>query len=117
MREFERFLQENSLVSRSNEHCIAIIDKPGKTFSKCESLPIIDLLRIITANGFGVEIEKQSLQGIKDHVINVDRVSIAYSPTDLIGFASARIYSDLNLFWLHGMAISKNSKEKESVLV
>lgn len=112
MREFEEFLRKNSLVSRSNEHCIAIINKPRETFSKRESLPIIDLLRIITADGFGVEIEKQSLEGIRDHVINVDRASILYSLQDILGFASARIYSDLDLFWLHGMAVSKKSQGK-----
>jgi GNAT superfamily N-acetyltransferase len=96
---------EETIVRVSN-CAIMIIDDPKNFFSRTnESDALINELRVIAADSFGVEIEDKSLRGIRDHVINVDVCALCFLDEILVGFASVRILEKDNILFLHGIAI------------
>src|SRR3989338_8223295 len=91
---------------------IKLIDNTEEFFTAGENESIIYRLREIAADSFGVEIEDKSLEGIRDHVIHVDVCALGYINKVLIGFASVRILHELDILFVHGIAVLMDEQTK-----
>ena len=54
------------------------------------------------------------MDGIRDHVMNVDVCLLACDDNNILGFASARIFSKFSLCYLHGIAV-KNTEQQRGI--
>lgn len=91
---------------------IVTIDKARETFGRSEAEPVIVELRDVAADAFGVEVELKSIDGIRDHVMNVNSCFLAHDGRNLLGFASVRIFSEFDLCYLHGVAVRNRDQQK-----
>ena len=96
------------------DYSVAVIDNPFAMFQEKNSSIIVEPLRVITAESFGVPIEKQSIDGVRDHVANVDMLAVIYDTEKIFGFVSARVMPERELFYLHGAAISRANQGKRT---
>jgi len=89
-----------------------MIDSPCAMFQEDGSAKIVESLRIVAAESFGVSVEKQSMDGVRDHISNVDVLAVMYDAEKIFGFASARIMPEHELFFLHGAAVLPTTQGK-----
>lgn len=94
------------------DYSVAMIDNPCTMFQEDGSAKIVESLRIVVAESFGVPAEKKSIDGIRDHVANVDVLAVMYDDEKIFGFASARIMPEHDLFYLHGAAVLQKIQGK-----
>ena len=76
-----------------------------------ESIPVIEAARVIAADGFGVDVQLKSLEGIRDHLINVSACAFVCLG-ELMGFASVKIFDELDVLYLHGIAMRTDCQSK-----
>ncbi|PIU75565.1 MAG: hypothetical protein COS76_00060 [Candidatus Portnoybacteria bacterium CG06_land_8_20_14_3_00_39_12] len=112
MNGLEGFFKSNDLAVCVKDWFIWVTEEPKALFEKQENFWIIELVRCVAADSFGVEIEQKSFEGIRDHLANADLVSVAYGHGEIYGFASVRILSDFDIFFLHGVAIAKKFQSR-----
>jgi len=90
---------------------IISVDDTRSVFCQDESIPVIEAARVIAADGFGVDIQSQSLEGIRDHLINVSACAFVCLG-ELMGFASIKIFDELDVLYLHGIAMRTDCQLK-----
>lgn len=96
----------------NGENCSILLIEDTKTvFCRDEVVPVIEAVRIIAADGFGVEVESQSTEGIKDHLINVSACAFICI-NEIMGFASVKVFEELNILFLHGIAMRTDCQSK-----
>lgn len=71
---------------------------------------LIDKLQVITSQSFGIELEEQSSDGVRDHVVNVDTLAFLHNRDTVLGFASSKTFCHDRSFYLHGVAIAQQFK-------
>lgn len=108
------------LLSKYAEVClwrsysISVIEQPKRALTDAENEKIVDSLitdlEIITTESFGLELENQTSDGTRDHVVNADALAFLHDDGKVLGFASAKIFGEEKTFYLHGVAIAKSFK-------
>ena len=93
-------------------YSVAVINDPPGMFQEEDSRKVVESLRIVAAESFGVPVERQSIDGVRDHVTNVDVLAVMYDAEKVFGFASARIIPEHDLFFLHGAAVLRATQGK-----
>lgn len=73
---------------------------------------IIDELDVIATESFGAQLDKQTDDGVRNHVIAVDSIGFIHRQDKLLGFASSKLFPENGLFYLHGVAIANKFKGK-----
>ncbi|MFZ2390273.1 MAG: GNAT family N-acetyltransferase [Minisyncoccales bacterium] len=95
---------------------ISVLKKPKSILTDPNNKEVIDNiindLEVITTESFGTELEKQTDDGVRNHVIDVDTLGFIHEQDRILGFASSRLFPKDKLFYLHGVAIAKNFKSK-----
>lgn len=98
---------------RQGRVSVSVLENPASAF-RIESEEFVNGLlgsfQVVAAQGFGVELGAQSLEGIRSHVLSVDSLAVLHQEDTLLGFASSKFFKEEGVFYLHGIVVSPLSK-------
>lgn len=106
------FFDDKGCKEKRGNMTIILIENPKNVFSSNESVSIVEQIRNVAANGFGVDPESQSIQGIRDHIVDVDALSVCYINENILGFGSVKFRKDLDMVFLHGIVVLMSQQGK-----
>lgn len=90
------------------------INKPAKAFCDNEYTELVNTqlkhLTQIVCESFGTELDDDTSEGVRDHVLTADTVAFVHSENTILGFASSKLFPGMDVFYLHGVAIANKVK-------
>jgi len=104
-------MQKKKII-RNGEHTVRLIEDTKRFFAKRENKKLIHQIRVITTDGFGINLKDMSLAEIREHIIDVDVCALGYVNNELAGFASARLLHELDILFLYGIVILADVQTK-----
>jgi ribosomal protein S18 acetylase RimI-like enzyme len=108
--------RENALVFGWENYSISVLDDPKRALTAhCNEAVVGGLVRdlqIIANESFGTELEDQSQDGVREHVVNTGSLALLHDHEKVLGFASSKTFREEEIFYLHGVAVAKNFKSK-----
>lgn len=115
MKDLTTFLAEQlSITINQGEFSISVLSNPRVAFTEPSNQEftdnLIDTMKIVAAESFGVEPKNKSRDGIRNHVITVDSLAILHQQNKMVGFASSKLFPLDDTFYLHGVAVVPHLK-------
>lgn len=116
MKNLSKFISTGITTEGEGGVCISVLEDPKEVLiapgnSSFLNNLILDI-QIMTAQSFGIELENQTDDGVRNHVVNVDALAFIHDNKKVLGFASAKIPKNENVFYLYGVAIAQEFKGK-----
>ena len=98
----EFFLEQGITTIDWQGFYISVIRNPGLAMTAPGNEEFIsgllEQIRVITAESFGVELKNKASEGIRDHVVNVNSIAFLHDQDKIIGFASSKIFQEESIF-------------------
>ncbi|MFA6535913.1 MAG: hypothetical protein WC250_02080 [Candidatus Paceibacterota bacterium] len=94
---------------------VGVLAKPKLAFSRAPkdfSEALLEKLYRTGISSFGRPESRGFYDDVKEHTQDGDMLALAYSDTDVLGFASANLHSEHDLFYLFGVLIGKQHKTR-----
>ena len=95
---------------------VSIVKDPRNTMRSSDDgrdiEALIATLQVVTANSFGIPLAERSADGVRRHVVDVHGLAFLHDEDSVLGFASALLFPEDDIFYLHGVAIDASSKRK-----
>jgi hypothetical protein len=115
MKTFRDFLSEQCAWSVGwNGATISVLDNPRLVLTDSVNTDIVDRLmgdlQKIATESFGTELDNETTDGVRNHVVNSETIAFLHDRDKILGFASSKLFPEEEVFFLHGVATARSSK-------
>lgn len=115
MKTLQTFLSAYGVLTTNlGDFSISVLNNPRPPLIARENEKFVDRLvsklHALSAESFGVELEKKSIDGIRRHIIDVAGLAFLHKHNEVLGFASSKLFPDDECFYLHGIGVTHSFK-------
>ncbi|MEI6479928.1 MAG: GNAT family N-acetyltransferase [bacterium] len=115
MQTFSDFLSKQNVWSVDWEGAtISVLDNPRLILTDSVNAEVVDRLIVdlkkITAESFGADLDNDTDDGVRNHVVDAGSIAFLHDHGQILGFASSKVFPEEGVFYLHGIATAQNYK-------